>query len=271
MSLYNALQTRSVGQNTLPDELNALVDPLVTRFNSEVTTRLLSRLPDETLPTTPRDASSFRSRVSLLVEYSLIEMMADFLNDDAAGLNVTFNTTNQFADCFIRNDNWDIELRIDIKTLHDLSEEASARFSEPTQTIRELDDYLFYLAWQWRTTHYLDVEVILPFVLDAVFIPAIEVAEERDRRQKLAGGSFDSEGRALAKSGAPDSNFGKINRLVHVTRRNSSDLSPRIQKLLSLMDVQAEARTAVPSPMADAEKLADIADADAVTDATDDA
>jgi hypothetical protein len=272
MSLQNAIQTRAVGQDTLPDELNAVVPALISRFNSEVSPRLLSRLPTEELPTSPRAASSFRARVSLLVEYSLIEMLADFLNDDATGVHATFNTTNQFADFFVRDDDWEIELRIDIKTLHDLSAEASARFDLPISMIREKDDYLLYAAWQWRDVDYRGVTVTIPAILDAVFIPAREIALERDLRQILSGGSFDATGMPLAASGLGDTNFGKINRIVHAPRRNASDLSPRVRKLLQLMEVEEIARTEVPPSMEDVEALADVVDsAGVVTDSIDDA
>lgn len=272
VSLQNAIQTRALGEDTLPGELNAIVPALISRFNSEVSPRLLSRRPTEELPVSPRAASSFRTRVSLLVEYSLVEMLADFFDDDAAGVHATFNTTNQFADFFIRDDTWEVELRIDIKTLHDLSAEASARFDLPTSMIREMDDYLLYVAWQWRDVDYRGVAVTIPAVLDAVFIPAREIARERDLRQTLSGGSFDSMGRPLAASGLLDTNFGKINRIVHGPRRSAPDLSPRVHKLLQLMEVQAIAREEVPPSMEEVEALADVVDsAEAVTDSTDDA
>jgi hypothetical protein len=266
MTLQNALLTRSLGVNTLPDALNALIPALIDRFNSEIAPRLLGRLAEEALPVSPRQASSFRARVSLLVEYSLIEMLADFLQEDAPGLNVTYNTTNKFADFFIRNERWEIELRLDVKTLHDLSAEASARFTELEQEIRELDDYLLFVAWQWRDFEHQGIRVIAPAVLGAVFIPAIEIARERDQRQILSGGSFAADGRPLAASGLADTNFGKVNRIVHQDRRAAPDLPPRVQEVINLMTLQADARAAVPEEMETLEELADGAEVTASTD-----
>jgi len=171
-------------------------------------------------------------------------MLADFLNDESDALNVTFNTTNQFSDFFIRNENWQVNLRIDVKTLHDRSAEASARFSEPVAYIREFDDYLLYVSWQWRTVDHRGIDVIAPAVIDAVFIPAVEVAQERDLRQTLSGGMFSEAGDALAASGIADTNFGKINRLIYHTRRDSPDLSPRLRKLLQMMEPDVTDATA---------------------------
>lgn len=241
MSLYNAVMTRRLGTNTLPDQLNALTAALVGRFNSEVSPTLLSRLPSETLPTAARNLSAFRSRVSALVEYSLINLLAEFFEMDAPELHVTHNVTNQFGDFFIRNSDWGAELRLDVKTLHDESAEASARFDLLAADIAAYDDYLLYVAWQWSTKLHDGVTLAIPVLLGALFIPAIEVAEERDLRQILAKGSFADDGTPLAKSGNKDSNFGKINRLVHKTRHNSPELGPRVVKLLEMLALQAHA------------------------------
>lgn len=244
MHLCNAILTRRLGSDTVPEELNALTIPLVDRFNSEVSPNLLSRLPSETLPTLARNLSAFRSRVSALIEYSLINLLAEFFTIDAPELHVTHNVTNQFGDFFIRNSSWGAELRLDVKTLHDESAEASARFDLPLGEISEFDDYLLYVAWQWSTKLHGGVKLAIPVLLGAIFIPAIEVAQERDLRQKLAGGSIDQDGTPRAQSGNRDSNFGKINRLVHQTRRNSPDLSPRIKQLLEMLDLQRRANDA---------------------------
>ncbi|GAA2526872.1 hypothetical protein GCM10009860_03230 [Microbacterium mitrae] len=242
MLITNALMLRRLGANTLPDQLDALSDALVSRFNSDVAPELLSRLPTETLPTAARNLSAFRSRVSALIEYSLINLLAGFFKSgDAPELHVTHNVTNQFGDFFIRNSDWVPELRLDVKTLHDESAEASARFDLPIGEVSPHDDYLLYVSWQWSTIRHDDTTLMIPALLGALFIPAIEVAKERDLRQVLAGGSFDSDGIALAQSGNKDSNFGKVNRLVHATRRDADDLSPRVKKLLRMIDIQERA------------------------------
>lgn len=244
MSLYNAVMTRRLGDNTLPEQLNALTVALIDRFNSEVSPTLLSRLPSEELPTAARNLSAFRSRVSSLIEYSLINLLAEFFTFDAPGLHVTHNVTNQFGDFFIRNSDWGAELRLDVKTLHDESAEASARFDLPMAEISDYDDYLLYVAWQWTTKLHDGVTLAIPVLLGAVFIPAVEVATERDLRQVLAGGSIDADGTPRARSGKVDSNFGKVNRLVHNTRRRSDDLTPRLRRLLEMFDLQQRADAA---------------------------
>ncbi len=199
-------------------------------------------------------------------------MNTDFLGEDLEDVNVTYNTLNEFADFFIRDDQWDIQLRIDIKTLHDLSVEASARYDTLQDKIRDKDDYLLFIAWSWQEVDHMGVQVVIPAILDGIFIPAMEVARERDLRQELADGTFDSTtGRPLARGGKLDSNFGKMNRLVHISRREAADLSPRLKRLLSLMATQAEARAVEPIELKVVEELADVEAASSeVTARTDD-
>lgn len=239
MSLADAIQSRNLGGDALTSALNTQLEALKTRFNSGVSPSILGRLPTEELPTEPRAVTSFRSRVSLLLEYSVIQLLAEFVEDDTQGTSqVTFNTLNEFADFFVRDGEWRRDLRIDVKTMHIDSLEASARYTTRMQEIRPNDDYLMYLTWKWERSFYKGVKLDYPVIIDGVFIRAVDVAEERDRRQLLANGAFDDEGYPLAESGNRDTNFGKINRLVHNTRKNSPDLDPGLQKLLRIIAAQ---------------------------------
>jgi hypothetical protein len=254
MSLFRSLTERNISLEALSESLNQLAPSMLERFNSEVAPRLISRLPSEPLPTSPAQASSFRSRVSLLVEYSLIEILDSFLAVDEPKLLTSFNLTNQFSDFFIRSVRGEIELRIDVKTVHDESLEASARFDMLEADIQITNDFLLYVPWQWRDVDFQGRTVTIPALIGAIFIPAIDVATERDKRQILAGGSFGERGIALASSGNPDSNFGKINRLVHASRRRANDLNPLIRQLLDL--VERQSAIPVASSMDEAEALA---------------
>lgn len=257
MDLNNAIQTRNNGEDTLTFALNTQLEALKSRFNKEVSPSLLGRLPTEELPTERRAVSAFRSRVSLLLEYCVIELLAEFVDEDTQGAaKVSFNTLNEFADFFVRDDQWQRNLRIDVKTMHIESLEASARYDTRREEILPDDDYLLYLTWKWERVSNRGVELDYPIIIDGVFIRAIKVAEERDRRQVLAGGSFDEDGYALAESGNKDTNFGKINRLVHNTRKHSQDLDPGLQKLLRIIATQP-ALSAEPEPLKLAFLLAD--------------
>lgn len=262
MDFANAIQTRSMGKDILTSALNAQLEALKSRFNSELSPSLLGRLPTEKLPTERRAVSAFKSRVSLLLEYCVIQLLAEFVDEDTQGESrVSFNTLNEFADFFVRDGQWRRDLRIDVKTMHIESLEASARYDTRIEDILPDDDYLLYLTWRWDRTTVKGVELDFPVIIDGVFIRAIKVAEERDRRQLLARGSFDDNGYALAESGNKDTNFGKINRLVHNTRKNSPDLDPGLKKLLRIIAAQP-ALSAEPEPLKLAFLLADEEDSE---------
>lgn len=249
MDLANAIQTRSMGEDTLTSALNTQFEALKIRFNKEISAGLLGRPASEALPTESRAQSAFRSRVSLLLEYCVIELLAEFVDRDTQGsARVTFNILNEFADFFIRDDQWQRNLRIDVKTMHIESLEASARYDTRAEEIRADDDYLLFLTWKWEKSVLKEVELYYPTIIDGVFIRAVNVAEERDRRQILAGGSFDDDGYALAESGNRDTNFGKIKRLVHASRRDSPDLDSGLQKLLDII-VNQPTLSAEPEPL----------------------
>lgn len=141
--------------------------------------------------------------------------------------------TQQFPDFYIRGPNGEVLLRIEAKALHDESAEASARFDLPTREIQPSDDLLLYMVWALRTTPVVP-RLEYPKVLEALVVPAIDIAEERDRRQVLAGGRID------AHTGEPqapptwkkDTNFGKVARIVHNSRRDAPDLSPHVRAFL---------------------------------------
>lgn len=217
-------------------KLNELFEALQIRFNSDVAPRLLSTLPTETLPTDPTALTGFRSRISLLIEYSVIELLAEYLCVDSDGQQrVTFNTVNQFADCFVRDGaTWRLNKRIDIKTTHIASDEASARYTTPIDEIDQDRDWLLYIVWDFRECDFAGLTLRSPQILDGVFLRGITVARERDLRQRLAGGSFDDDGQPLTNNGHKDTNFGKVRRIVHNTRENAPDLNPDIAHLLRM-------------------------------------
>lgn len=216
--------------------LNELFEAIQTRFNSDIAPRLLGTLPTETLPNTPTSQTGFRSRISLLIEYSVITLLSEYLCVDSDGTQrVTFNIINQFADCFIRDGmTWQRNKRIDIKTTHVASDEASARYDTPIEDIDQEKDWLLYIVWDFRCRDFIGLTLRCPQILDGVFLRGITVTRERDLRQILAGGSFDKNGKPLTNNGTKDTNFGKVRRIVHASREKSPDLDPDIAHLLHM-------------------------------------
>lgn len=226
----------------LVDALNAAVlGPAITRYNSEFGRRYLGRAPSDPIPTAPRLLTTFRTRVGVLIEYGLGVTMDAILDADYRDdLRLSLEVINQYPDYHLRDRSAASLVRIDSKVLHTESDEFSARFDLPTGALLQTD-LLMYVAWEWRTVSPPGGQIVYPHILEGLMVPAVDLAQERDERTLLVGGYFDADGiprAAPRRSGIPperwevDTNFGKINRMIHTTRRDSPELGPNVRAFL---------------------------------------
>lgn len=223
----------SVNQTLLP--------AVLTRYNSEFGPRYFGRPPEESVPTEPRLLTTFRTRLGTLLEYGLGVTLDAMLREDyGPALRLAFVVTHQYPDFYLRGDGAEILLRIDFKLLHDESDEYSARFTLLQDEIDPTQDLILYGAWQWRSI-VRRVPIVYPHVLEVLVVPAIEIARERDLRLKLTGGRFEDDRPVVPPQFNVDTNFGKINRIVHPSRRDAHDLTTNIRAFLDFTQRHAEA------------------------------
>lgn len=242
------------GLQPVVDALNKdYILPAVTRYNSEVGPRQFGRIRTEKVPTAPRRLTEFRGRIGSLIEFALGNTLDDMFRDEHGfELRLSFVVTQTFPDFHVRDGGGVVVLRIDCKLLHDESVEYSARFETLTKDVDPSRDLLLYVAWQWREIDFGSGRVTYPHILEALVLPVADIASERDLRQELAGGRFARDGRPQVrakprpgKRGRPkewstDTNWGKIDRIVHTTRRTRRDqLSPNIIRFLEFIDRHA--------------------------------
>jgi hypothetical protein len=238
MSLVDDLQTSPAAAAS---EVEKYFQSAVRRYNSETGPRILGRVTTEKLPTAKRDLSSFRSRLGALIEYAVGSLLDEmFVQDFGNDLSLAFVHANQYPDYYIRNADGEPLLSIDAKGLHEESEEFSARLTVPVAQLTKRD-FVLYFAWQWDTTKVGSSSRIYPRVYDdLVLVSASEIAQERDRRHMMGvGNSFGPAGEPLLGSGNIDTNFGKINRIVHPSRRDAPDLAPDVRRFLEFTQRQA--------------------------------
>jgi hypothetical protein len=244
MSLPNLIANRSpAGMRALVDALNTYCGAAIVRFNSEFGPRYFGRPPDEPIPTEPGRLTEFRTRLGSLIEYGLgVTIDAMLQSDYGEQLRLSFVPANQYPDFYVRGPAGEVLLRIDAKSLHDESAEYSARFDLPVVEIHPADDFILYVAWSWTTVDFSGFPLVYPRVLEGLLVPAIDIAQERDIHLSLRGGYFDAANRPrVSPSGLADTNFGKINRIVHTSRRGASDLSPYVQDFLEFTKRHADA------------------------------
>jgi hypothetical protein len=242
--LRNLIQARFAGLDPLLDALNAsLLQGAITRYNSEFGPRYFGRPPSELIPTEPRRLTEFRTRIGPLLEYGLGVTIDAMLKEDYnEELRLSFVPATQFPDFYVRDAAGQILLRVDMKALHDESAEYSSRFDLATADVQPFDDLLLYVAWAWDEIAPAGHRLVYPRVLEGLFVPAIDIAEERDRNLLERGGRFDATGRAVVPpQWNLDTNFGKIDRIVHPQRREADDLSRHVRAFLAFAQRQADA------------------------------
>lgn len=229
--LKNLAQTRAAGLQPVVGALNSVLQAAVVHYNSETGPRAFGRPPTEKIPTNPRQLTDFRGRIGGLIEYAFGIVIDQMLEEDEAELVFAFDVIQQYPDFYLRGPEGDVLLRIDFKALHDESDEYSARFDLPLADIRTDDDLLIYVAWRWNERQRIGRSITFPEVLEGLCVPAIEVATERDLRLLATGGQIGADGkpyvRARQRKGGQsttnpwslDTNFGKIDRIIHSSRR----------------------------------------------------
>lgn len=246
--LLNLMATRSGGLQAVVDAIEDYLKAARVRYNSEMGPRALGRLETELLPDARRQLSSYRARFGALIEFLLGMIIDTMLKDDyQERLRLSFVVTHQYPDFYLRDVEGKVQLRIECKTLHVKSEEYSARFRTPISDI-SADDILMYVSWDWRPTKIGGRSLLFPEVLQVLCIPAMEVAQERDLHLEQRGGRIGEDGKPYVPKRSPatgwsvDSNFGKINRIVHRSRR-VDELTPNLQRFVGFARRYSAART----------------------------
>lgn len=259
--LLQAIDRRYVDREAVVDALNSdWLPPVVTRYNSEFGVRYFGRPPEEPIPVEKRLLTTFRTRLGSLLEYGLGVTLDSMLEDEyGSDLRLSFVVAHEYPDFFMRGADAGVLLRIDCKLLHDESAEYSARFELPRSEIDPDSDFLLYGAWQWRATRYNDLVVVYPHVLELLFVPADDIAAERDHRLEHQGGRLDEDGIPWLLGGARDTNYGKINRIVDGSRRHARDLPPSVAEFLAFTARHAAAveRAAKEAPAGDPAAIAE--------------
>ena len=116
----------------------------------------------------------------------------------------------------------------------------AARFDVPTPLIDESLDTLVVVGWKWRTEGTGNRALSFPQIVEGVTLSAMEIARERDTRFRALGGSFRSGGLPYVRSKktgrwvADPGNYGKLNRIIHPSRREE-DLSDEIRVFQQLL------------------------------------
>lgn len=225
---------------------NDLLTEAVAEVNADFGPQRLSKAPRhlEPLPTNTRQLSSYRTRIGTMLEYALSTAMNRLLGEKYSGQYLlTFATSHEYPDFYLRDDALAVLLRIEMKAVDADSDEQAARFSTPTVWIDHQRDMLLLVGWEWQDLAGQNGEVIgeYPHIFASVILPAGEIARERDIRLEITGGKIEGEEVFVysKKKGefVPDpGNYGKFWRIMHATRHDSDNLDESLREFLRFLE-----------------------------------
>lgn len=218
-----------------------LLDQSVRIFNSRHAEALLLRASDEQLPTHPRHVASVRARMGTLLEVIFVTLWNEALKGVTNRWRIAFNYVTEYPDLYLRDDKGKVHLRLETKALHDEADEGAARFDNWTKLIHRDEDILIVLGWKWHEVERDRAVAAWPEVIRWEAVSAWEIAQERDKRHRIVGGTFGPQGQPFVRSSRTGrmkkdpGNYGKLKRIVHLSRRNSH-LHEDVRRLLGLID-----------------------------------
>ncbi len=227
----------------VPDVLplfRKLLAAAVEVFNQRRSPHSLVRLAAEVIPTHPKDISAVRARMGTIIESALADTWNTFI---LAGAFQTWRiaVNYEYPDLYLRDEDGAIRLPIETKALHDEADEGAARFDTPTPYLNQFLDIVVVVGWRWARAPRGRGELVYPSIFAADAFSATEIAQERDRRFRILGGVFRARGRPFVrgkKAGRPfvadPGNYGKLNRIIHSTRRRE-EMAEDLQRFMDLL------------------------------------
>lgn len=210
----------------------------VAEFNAKHSRRILPRDSTEILPSHPRHVSSARARLGALIEVVLCHILNTKLFRAGLEESFAFNCVTEYPDLYLRDKAGKVRLRLEVKALHNESDEGASRFDTPTKHLQLENDILIVIGWKWVSAG----SISWPRIIAAKCFPAALIAHERDHGHKLRKGTFGPNGEPFvisSNSGKPiadQGNFGKLMRLVHMDRVKHKGLAREVIDFLSLLN-----------------------------------
>jgi hypothetical protein len=179
-----------------------------------------------------------------MLEYALSTAMARLLREKYGDQYLlTFATSHEYPDFYLRDNALTALLKIEMKAVDAESDEQAARFSTPTLWIDGQKDMLLLVGWEWRDLVNQNEEVMgeYPHIFASVILPAGEIAQERDARLQITGGKIEGEqvfvhSKKKGEYVADPGNYGKFWRIIHTTRRDSSELSETMREFMHFLE-----------------------------------
>ena len=242
-NIVEKLKNPKLHHEAITEFLNERIIPeAVARVNEFFATKQLAKLSREVepLPLEPRQFSAYRTRLGIILEYGMSTQIQYVLRQlISEEFLLTFVVSNEYPDFYLRDENLSIILKIEMKSVDADSDEQAASFDVLSSDIDPFRDYILYVGWEWMNEVLPNGELWEhPHIFSQIILPAIDIAEERDRRLYQTGGKIEN-GKVLVPStknpgsfSEDPGNYGKFWRIISRSRRNSGELSRQINKFV---------------------------------------
>ncbi|MCD8207251.1 MAG: hypothetical protein LUD72_04860 [Bacteroidales bacterium] len=161
---------------------NSYFPEIVNRFNSVKNRRRFALYQNEKLPSNERNLTDVRTRMGLLIEYSLAQISNEVLSEN--GIDDFFWShvvANRFPDLEVRRNDGRKLLRFEVKSLQCVAEEKSANFDTLVKDINPYSDYVVVFLWDWDSEGRIEADWdSAPRIIRAYVFHAYSLSRLRD-------------------------------------------------------------------------------------------
>lgn len=159
---------------------NDILPTAVTKLN-EKSRRRMGKLKSEKLPRNERNLTDARTRIGILLEYSLADIIDSQWQEMLRGEHtLAYVVINRFPDLISRNGHHETGIRVEVKAIEAVSEEKSANLDVLVMEVRESGDVLCVLLWEWNEYEEGGIVAEYPHVYHAYAFPVRTIAQVRD-------------------------------------------------------------------------------------------
>lgn len=228
--------------------LTELVRPSMSRLNEGELGFRIGKYPDERLPKNQRNLSDIRTRVGTLLEYELSRAMQWHIeNQSIDQVYASCVVANKYPDLAVRGQNGEMGLRMEVKSIQTVAEEAAANFDTILKDIRRDKDYIILMVWNWEPIPE-NTSVKHPYVSDFYCFNAYNIALLRDTYWLNTPGSIEGgyQGFDLCKGVTYDGgetgdgykeeegNYGKLTRIYNKDFEHEDAIPERVKSMGTL-------------------------------------
>jgi hypothetical protein len=158
-----------------------ILPKVLHQLNQSISLHQIAKLEEERLPENERNLTDARTRIGVLLEYSLAICLDSFLAPILGpGYLISFVVANKFPDLTLRDPDHRPLLRVEVKCIQTAAEEKSANLDALIRDIHPRHDLLCVLIWEWQQACRGQSAIEYPHVHRGYVFDAYTISKVRD-------------------------------------------------------------------------------------------